>query len=638
MFINMKKILFVKIFLIITISYNFGQQNYLFSGLILDSSDETPLPFCNVYVENTSVGTISNNEGKFRIAIPLKTSQNLCVSFIGYKTKKIPIANLKNNDNIIYLEKDLININEVIIIPDSTLLGLLRKAYRSIEKNYPNEPTKLVGFYRETKLTDKDENLYFLEAILNVYKKSYQVTNDQGQIEVIESRKKVFPISKDVNNVQFYAGAFIPIRADIVKTEYEFIDPKHFKKYSYSLSNTFKQDDRIIYEISFDTKNDSLKGIYKGKFFLDKESLAYIKCEGTSTERGIKEYNSSNFTSYKGVERNFFVQYFFFNGKWHLKYCKLFGKGINTKYDSKLKYVDEFLTTEVLTDTIEPVPYEKRLGYYDIFLDKALPYSETDWKDYNIIKASDDLLFSIDQSKKVFEENIVLKKENKIITFIKHFSFTYGLIVFENKIPGGDYQILLDNSTLNQNLKTKEYLIGLDATIAYNFNKNLSIKYSICSSLDKNIHYESNGIGIGYLKNIKPKGKPLLLKLDLFGYLDYYGIVFDKVLKNIEYNNEFISKSKMETSIDKISYGIKPRLSLSYQITKFTNLYIYASYNLNLSEEYIIKFKEESGLFKKTYNENIIDGTVNYNGTGLNESNIDMNPLILGIGFNFGFN
>ncbi|OFX89779.1 MAG: hypothetical protein A2W99_03870 [Bacteroidetes bacterium GWF2_33_16] len=634
----MKKILFVKIFLIITISYNFGQQNYLFSGLILDSSDETPLPFCNVYVENTSVGTISNNEGKFRIAIPLKTSQNLCVSFIGYKTKKIPIANLKNNDNIIYLEKDLININEVIIIPDSTLLGLLRKAYRSIEKNYPNEPTKLVGFYRETKLTDKDENLYFLEAILNVYKKSYQVTNDQGQIEVIESRKKVFPISKDVNNVQFYAGAFIPIRADIVKTEYEFIDPKHFKKYSYSLSNTFKQDDRIIYEISFDTKNDSLKGIYKGKFFLDKESLAYIKCEGTSTERGIKEYNSSNFTSYKGVERNFFVQYFFFNGKWHLKYCKLFGKGINTKYDSKLKYVDEFLTTEVLTDTIEPVPYEKRLGYYDIFLDKALPYSETDWKDYNIIKASDDLLFSIDQSKKVFEENIVLKKENKIITFIKHFSFTYGLIVFENKIPGGDYQILLDNSTLNQNLKTKEYLIGLDATIAYNFNKNLSIKYSICSSLDKNIHYESNGIGIGYLKNIKPKGKPLLLKLDLFGYLDYYGIVFDKVLKNIEYNNEFISKSKMETSIDKISYGIKPRLSLSYQITKFTNLYIYASYNLNLSEEYIIKFKEESGLFKKTYNENIIDGTVNYNGTGLNESNIDMNPLILGIGFNFGFN
>ena len=102
MFINMKKILFVKIFLIITISYNFGQQNYLFSGLILDSSDETPLPFCNVYVENTSVGTISNNEGKFRIAIPLKTSQNLCVSFIGYKTKKIPIANLKNNDNIIY--------------------------------------------------------------------------------------------------------------------------------------------------------------------------------------------------------------------------------------------------------------------------------------------------------------------------------------------------------------------------------------------------------------------------------------------------------------------------------------------------------------------------------------------------------
>lgn len=621
-----------------TYSCCFGQQNYLFSGLILDSSDKTPIPFCNVYAENTSVGTITNNTGKFRIAIPLKTSQNLCVSFIGYKTKTIPVSSLKNNDNIIYLEKDPININEVVIVPDSTLLSFLRKAFRNIKHNYPDEPTKLCGFYRETKLTDSNEYLYFSEAMLNVYKKSYQAINDPGQIEVIESRKKVFPISKDVNNVKFYGGAFIPLSTDIVRRKFEFINPKNFDKYSYSLSNTFKQDGRIIYEITFDTKNDSLKGKYKGKFFLDKESLAYIKCEYANTERGIKEYNSSNFTPYKGIERNFFVQYFFYNGKWHLKYCKIFGKGINTQYESKLNYADEFLTTQVLTDTIESIPYEKRLGYYDIFLDEAVSYSETDWKDYNLIKADDDLLFSIDQSKQVFEKNVEMNEENKILSFMRRFSFNYGLLLFENKIPSGDYEILLDNSILNQNLKDKEYILGLDATIAYNLNRNFSVKFSTSSSFDKNIHYEYYGLGFGYLKNIKPKGKPLFLKIDLFGYYDYLGILFDKALNNIEYNNELIDKSKMETSIGKISYGIKPQLSFSYQATRFTEIYFYTSYNLNLSEEYRIKFIEESGLFKKTYKKNIIDGTVNYNGSSLNEKNIDMNPLTFGIGFNFGFN
>lgn len=634
----MKKRLFVITFVIITISYSFGQQNHIFSGLILDSFDKTPIPFCNVYLENTSVGTITNDAGKFRISIPLKTSQNLCVSFIGYKTKKIPISNLKNVDNIIYLEKDPININEVVIVPDSTLLGYLRKAYRNIENNYSNEPTKLVGFYRESKLTDKDEYLYFSEAILDVFKNSYKYENDPGQIEIKESRKKEFPINMEVNKVRFYAGAFIPLSLDFVLKRLDFINPKHFESYSYQLSDVTKLDGRTVYEISFDTKNDLLKGKNKGKFYIDKESLAYILAEYESTPRGIDEYNTSNFTSYKGEERKYYVQYFYYKEKWHLKYCKSYGTGLNTVSKTKIKYGTEFLTTNVLIDSVKPIPYEKQLGYYDIFLDKATLYDSTDWRDYNLIKTTDDLLFSINQAKSAFEQEIKPMKESLILRIAKRMDFSYGLFLFENRIPSGAYQILFDNSTLNQNLKTKEYLLGLDATIAYNLNKNFSLKYSICSSFDKNIHYECNSIGFSYLKNIKSKGKLLFLKVDLFGYKDYFGILFDKSLGNIEYNNEFISKSKLESSIGKISYGIKPQLSLSYQATRFTEIYFYASYNFNLSEEYTVKFTEESGLFKKTYNKNIIDGKVNFNGNNLNENIIEMNPFLFGIGFNFGFN
>jgi len=156
--------------------------------------------------------------------------------------------------------------------------------------------------------------------------------------------------------------------------------------------------------------------------------------------------------------------------------------------------------------------------------------------------------------------------------------------------------------------------------------------------LDKTINLETNGFGLGYAKNIKPKGKPLFVKVDLYGYKDLYGIIFDESLNNIEYNNKQISNSKLVTQIVRESWGIKPNLSLSYQATRLVELYLSCSYNFNITENYFLKFEEESGLFKTTYNKDIIDGTLNFNGSSLNLNIIDMNPFMFGIGFNLGFN
>ncbi|HYX09827.1 MAG TPA: hypothetical protein VE912_24065, partial [Bacteroidales bacterium] len=62
------------------------------------------------------------------------------------------------------------------------------------------------------------------------------------------------------------------------------------------------------------------------------------------------------------------------------------------------------------------------------------------------------------------------------------------------------------------------------------------------------------------------------------------------------------------------------------------------SYSFNLAENYMLKFRDESGLFKNSYKRDITDGTINYNGDFMNLNIIDMNPLVFGIGFNLGFN
>ncbi len=626
------------ILLFIAISLNsFGQNKIIFSGKVVDSYDNTPIPFCNVYIEHTSIGTITNNDGAFTLVINQKEYRTLCFSFVGYKTTKIPVDKLAG-DNIIELSKDEIPIDEVVIMPDSTLLGFLRKAYWAIDKNYPQYPTKTEGFYREVHSTDQDEYLYFSEAIFRVFKNSYKYKNDPGQIEIIKSRKKDFPKYREVNNVKFYGGAFTPLDDDFVLRREDFINPKHFDEYSYNLSNITKIEGRLVYEISFDTKNDTLKGSYEGKFYLDKKSLAYIMAQYKYTPREINKKNSLKFSSFKLIEYKNFVTYFYLNNSWHLKYCKSNVKGFNVKYNSNLKVALEFLTTNILVDSVKPISYEKQMAYHDIFLDKATPYEETNWQDFNIIKTNNDLLFSIKQANDAFTEKIEYKNKDKVFNFLKHLNYNYGLIVFQNNIPEGIYEVNFDNSTISQKIGDENFLLGLEASIGYKFNKNFIIRYTKLSSFNKNIDFESHGFGIEYLKNIKPKGKPLFLKLNLYGYKDSYGIIFNQSLSNIEYNNEQIAKSKLTTQILRESWGIKPNVSLSYQITRLLGVYLSCSYSFNLAESYMLKFKEESGLFKKTYKKDIIDGTVNYNGNSMDLNIIDMNPFIIGIGFNLGFN
>lgn len=628
------------ILLYIAIALNgFGQNKIILSGNVVDSEDNSPIPFCNVYIEYTSIGTITNNDGAFILAVNQKEYRNLCFSFVGYKTKKITIAKLSGVNNTIKLSKDEIPIDEVVIMPDSTLLGFLRKAYRAIEQNYPQYPTKTEGFYRETLLDNQNEYLYFSEAILNVFKNSYKYKNDPGQIEIIKSRKKVFPLSDEINkNIRFSGGAFMSLTQDIVLHRTEFINPKHFDEYSYNLSNITRIDGRTVYEISFDTKNDTLKGSYEGKFYLDKESLAYVMAQFKYTHREIKKFNSLNFIPFKLLEANGLATYYYLNNKWYLKYCRVEGKVFNIKYNSNLQLRNEFLTTNIEIDSVKPIPYEKQMAYHDIFLDKATPYEETNWKDYNIIKTNNDLLFSIEQAKDVYEKKIEYKNKDKVFNFLKHLNYNYGLIVLQNNIPEGIYEVSFDNSTISQKIDDENFLIGLELSIGYKLNNNYNIRYTMSKSFDKIIYFKSDGFGIEYLKNIKPKGKPLFLKLDLYGYKNSYGINFSHSLSNIEYNNEQIAKSKLTTQILRESWGIRPNVSLSYQITRLLEVYLSCSYSFNLTENYLLKFKEESGLFKKTYKESIINGTVNYNGNQLILNTIDMNPIVLSFGFNIGFN
>ena len=91
-------------------TFGFQQDNTAvdfnqYSGEVTEASSNKPLVFATLTVEGTNISTITNTEGNFLLKVPKEyINKNLVISFLGYKTKKMAIADLKPEKNKISLE------------------------------------------------------------------------------------------------------------------------------------------------------------------------------------------------------------------------------------------------------------------------------------------------------------------------------------------------------------------------------------------------------------------------------------------------------------------------------------------------------------------------------------------------------
>lgn len=67
-----------------------NQQKRIISGLVTSIENE-PLPGVNIIVNGTTIGNITNIDGKYQIAVPAN-ADTLIYSFVGMKTSRIPVS------------------------------------------------------------------------------------------------------------------------------------------------------------------------------------------------------------------------------------------------------------------------------------------------------------------------------------------------------------------------------------------------------------------------------------------------------------------------------------------------------------------------------------------------------------------
>ena len=108
----MKRIL--AIIYLITITAGFAQTGI--RGKIIDSETGLSLPYVNIGIPRTNIGTVSDNQGEFDLHLKedIYLNDSIRFSFIGYKTEEFPISSLSKKENYIELIPEISQLQEVV--------------------------------------------------------------------------------------------------------------------------------------------------------------------------------------------------------------------------------------------------------------------------------------------------------------------------------------------------------------------------------------------------------------------------------------------------------------------------------------------------------------------------------------------
>lgn len=116
----MKRIIFC-VFILINISTVFCQEKHTISGYITDKNSGETIVGANVYCPELKIGVTSNSYGFYSLTLP-ENNYTILFSFIGYEIQKKDINLIQNISHNIDFEFSSVNINEVIINSDKSIV------------------------------------------------------------------------------------------------------------------------------------------------------------------------------------------------------------------------------------------------------------------------------------------------------------------------------------------------------------------------------------------------------------------------------------------------------------------------------------------------------------------------------------
>jgi len=309
-FLHMRIVLLV-VFSIFFVEITVSQDPRPISGMIKDAITGDPLSYAQISVNNSTLGTVSNEEGVFRLKMPdsrfpdAGDSDTLLISFLGYQTEKIPVSSSESGTLQIFLIPVSLNLREVEIISLSPQ-EVLRRAFDSIPVNYGTDTIILTAFIRTQKMVNKKLAEY-TEAIVEDMKDGYYPfkpgeTDKKHRVSNIPYLYKG-RVTSDTNLVNLLGEVGASARClgcnfvgDIAEFPYETVlDERDQKHYILKMEELANPEGGKIYRILFDQNEKTAKTLFQGEILINSRDFAILKITYKPSFKAFDTYEKQKY-------------------------------------------------------------------------------------------------------------------------------------------------------------------------------------------------------------------------------------------------------------------------------------------------------------------------------------------------------
>jgi len=622
-------------------------QPVVIQGRIVDAQTGEALSYATVSVKKLGIGTASNLDGDFSLKVPASgANEKININFMGYTAQEMNIADISGRLKILLVPSSY-EIAEVVVLPGDYIGDLLRKAYKSIPENYPTKSTLCDGFYRETERLNDSLFLYFNEAVLNVYKNTYSKDLNFGQIRIEKSRKNVFPGIDSINDVRFYGGPHFPNDLDIVFSRWDFIKPSELKNWVYEMESS--QSD--LYVITFKNRK-APNSNFRGRIFINKDNMAYEGFELKRAGLSVFSQNASSDAAYIPGNTTAKIGYVEQDGLYNLAYITYKTNGVNTASKKRIYKDIEYVTTAIKTDSVSPIPFSQQFDYTDILSIEAENYDQSYWKDYNVLQESKtmstqtNLLYGKDLAIKELTKvyNRELTQDEKVLLFLKRFTFDGGFAYLPVSYAGGRHQISYGSATADKSVSSNYFGISTMDGIRFELTKQLTI-FSTLSAALYGIDQIQYDLGMSYRMSLVPSGRWIFLDLGLAASTANTKVDICNLTNpdaNLLISGKTFDSKNIAVKAGKSGYGIRPVLGIAVRMGKKYELFMDGSYFLPFlfKKEYVQLKETEGSIFgRKSVKLNWGDPNLSYivDGIQMTSPRLDVIPYQFRIGIRSGF-
>jgi len=162
-----------------------------FKGRVFDDDRKEVLPFTNISILRSNIGTLSNSDGDFELKIPASMQQDtIIVSCLGYRQYSKPISEIVDEKTNIYLHPTTFQLKEIKVTginPQEIVSRILAK----INLNYPQRSEIMTAFYREV-LQQDSKYIDVAEAVLEIKKAMYGNEYDEDKVKCVKGKMIMF--------------------------------------------------------------------------------------------------------------------------------------------------------------------------------------------------------------------------------------------------------------------------------------------------------------------------------------------------------------------------------------------------------------------------------------------------------------